>query len=186
MSSSVRDGKTLRSGWGVRRALAPDVERLAALEVASFSEPWDAGSLRDWLAADRGAAWVIEARPAAEPERFARAAGAEPPGLAGYALFQLLPEETELLRVAVAPARRGRGLARRLLESALAELAAAGRPLCHLEVRASNRAAVSLYGRLGFERSGRRPNYYADGEDALLFRRDAASMRDAAEGPPAG
>jgi ribosomal-protein-alanine N-acetyltransferase len=38
-----------------------------------------------------------------------------------------------------------------------------------LEVADSNGAALALYGRLGFQRAGRRPAYYRNGEDALIL-----------------
>ena len=40
-----------------------------------------------------------------------------------------------------------------------------------LEVRTGNRAAIALYEGCGFQKVGRRRNYYADtGEDALVYR----------------
>jgi ribosomal-protein-alanine N-acetyltransferase len=40
-------------------------------------------------------------------------------------------------------------------------------------VRATNRAAVALYGRAGFREVGRRRGYYRDPvEDAVLMRRE--------------
>jgi ribosomal protein S18 acetylase RimI-like enzyme len=38
-----------------------------------------------------------------------------------------------------------------------------------LEVRPSNRRAIRLYRHLGYDVVGRRPRYYADGEDALVM-----------------
>jgi [ribosomal protein S18]-alanine N-acetyltransferase len=152
---------------GVRAALAPDLAQLSAIEAAAFAAPWGELALALWLApGGRGAAWLVADPSAAAPR-------APSPPAVGFALFALGPGETELLRVAVLPGHRGRGLARTLLEIALAELAAGGRPDCHLEVRATNRAAIALYARLGFAPSGRRRAYYPDGEDALLFRRGA-------------
>jgi ribosomal-protein-alanine N-acetyltransferase len=41
-----------------------------------------------------------------------------------------------------------------------------------LEVRASNQAAIALYGKFGFQEAGRRRRYYEDtGEDALVLWR---------------
>ncbi len=43
----------------------------------------------------------------------------------------------------------------------------------HLEVRASNRAAIGLYNSFGFNESGRRQRYYSDPiEDAVLMTCD--------------
>ena len=44
----------------------------------------------------------------------------------------------------------------------------------HLEVRADNSAAISLYERAGYRRSGERADYYEDGASALLFARKLA------------
>jgi len=38
-----------------------------------------------------------------------------------------------------------------------------------LEVRESNAVALSLYRELGFEQTGRRPNYYRDPVEAALL-----------------
>jgi ribosomal protein S18 acetylase RimI-like enzyme len=82
--------------------------------------------------------------------------------------------EAELLRIAVDPAHRGLSLGRVLLEACQLDLAAAGLINLYLEVRASNIAAIRLYGACGWQRCGLRPGYYPDGEDALLFRRGRA------------
>ena len=82
--------------------------------------------------------------------------------------------EAELLRIAVDPAHRGGGLGRTLLEACQAELAAQGMTSLFLEVRATNAAAIRLYGACGWVRCGLRPGYYPDGEDAALFRHTPA------------
>lgn len=66
------------------------------------------------------------------------------------------PGEHELLNLAVSPAARRRGVARTLLQHALAASPGAW----FLEVRASNRAAIRCYETAGFRPSGRRENYY--------------------------
>ena len=38
-----------------------------------------------------------------------------------------------------------------------------------LEVRESNRTAIRLYERAGFELAGVRPHYYMDKENALIY-----------------
>jgi [ribosomal protein S18]-alanine N-acetyltransferase len=100
------------------------------------------------------------------------------PGPAGaaaldaYACFLEAAGEAELLRVAVAPARRRQGHARRLLNEGFARLSAAGAVSCHLEVRSANLGALALYRALGFEVCGLRRLYYRDGSDALVLRRE--------------
>lgn len=80
--------------------------------------------------------------------------------------------DSEILTLAVAPAARRQGLARRLIGHACRQM----QVVCvHLEVSVANQAALALYQSLGFREIGRRKAYYrqADGSrvDALLMRR---------------
>ncbi len=45
----------------------------------------------------------------------------------------------------------------------------------HLEVRATNRPAISLYKAMGFKQTGKRTAYYKDGADALFMTKTLAS-----------
>ncbi len=147
----------------IRPAVARDLPALADLERDGFACPWSTAALEPCLRGDDHLMLVAET------------AGE----LGGFVLFLRLPEEAELLRMAVASPLRGRGLGAELVRAGLDRLAGEGRPVCHLEVRASNRAAIHLYERLGFRLAGARPGYYADGEEARLYRREGA-------GPPPG
>ena len=53
----------------------------------------------------------------------------------------------------------------------LDRLRRAGVERCFLEVRTGNFGALAFYRALGFERAGRRPAYYRDGSDALVYSR---------------
>jgi [ribosomal protein S18]-alanine N-acetyltransferase len=100
------------------------------------------------------------------------AGGGEGGALSGYACFRVGAGEAELLRVAVAPEARGRGIARRLIAAGFERLRAASVASCFLEVRPGNASALAVYHALGFEPQGRRRAYYRDGSDALVLRRD--------------
>jgi ribosomal-protein-alanine acetyltransferase len=88
--------------------------------------------------------------------------------VAGFlAVRELVPGEREILNLAVDPAERRKGLARGLLRDALGRTKGAW----FLEVRASNAAAIQLYESAGFQRAGRRPDYYDNpAEDAIVMR----------------
>jgi len=98
--------------------------------------------------------------------------------LHGFILSRLAGGEAEILSVAVASARRGRGLARALLNLHLRRLAGLSAGAVFLEVDEGNEPARRLYQRAGFREVGRRPGYYQQGRDhaatALVLRRDLA------------
>jgi len=92
--------------------------------------------------------------------------------LIGFILSRIAMGEAEILSVAVAPAWRGRALARPLLDLHLRRLAGLGARSVFLEVDEQNRPACRLYRRAGFYEVGRRAAYYQGGETALVLRRD--------------
>jgi ribosomal-protein-alanine N-acetyltransferase len=140
----------------LRRAVAEDAAALSMLESRSFPQPWS----RLQLAAElrHRAAFGLVAEDAGY--------------LAGYALFRRVLDEAELLRLATALPWRRRGLGTLLVERGLGQVAADGCSTVFLEVREDNTGAVAFYERTGWRLAGRRPRYYADGVDALLYRRE--------------
>ena len=91
-------------------------------------------------------------------------------GMEGFVVARRVVSDIEILNLAVMPETRRKGAGSALLAEAMAwgELCAARH--AHLEVRASNAAAVRFYQHHGFEIIGRRPRYYtAPPEDALLL-----------------
>lgn len=140
------------------RALAPsDAPLLAALHALCFppAEAWGEAAF---------------ARLLALPGVFGLLAveGGEP---VGFVLARRAADEAELLTLAVVPARRRRGIAKRLVEACLAALAASGVGRIFLEVAADNDAAQALYRASGFRPLGRRRDYYGAGRDALVLAR---------------
>jgi [ribosomal protein S18]-alanine N-acetyltransferase len=96
--------------------------------------------------------------------------------LAGFILSRIAAGEAEILSVAVDNARRGKGLARALLDLHMRRLAGLGIRQIFLEVGQDNVPALKLYRRAGFREVGQRPGYYQKGRDravtALVLRRD--------------
>ena len=88
----------------------------------------------------------------------------------GYAGMHCICGEGHITNLAVAPGHRRAGVARALLDALLAHAHAHRLALLTLEVRASNKAALALYGGLGFAQAGLRHGYYdAPREDALIM-----------------
>ena len=140
-----------------RLAGQDDLETLAAIEAAAFESPWSPESLHAALEPPRARAWLVLDPGTREAQ--------------GYALFLTVVDEAELLRIAVVPRRRRRGVARALLAAGLDDLDRRGIRVCHLEVRADNQPALALYAEAGFREVGRRPRYYPGGVDAVLLTR---------------
>jgi ribosomal-protein-alanine N-acetyltransferase len=148
----------------LRPARPEDAEALAALHAAAFRIGWD-GAEFERLLANRLTHGLIAAN----------GVGGVP---VGFILLSGVGPEIEILSVAVAGARRGEGIARRLIETAFGQLAAEGYTSVFLEVEEGNAAALRLYARTGFCEIGRRAGYYrgASGEPlaARVMRRDIA------------
>lgn len=92
--------------------------------------------------------------------------------LAGFIISRLAADEAEILSIAIAPARRGRGLSRPLLDFHLRTLAGRGVRTVFLEVDEQNTPARRLYSKAGFREIGRRRGYYESGATALVLGRD--------------
>ncbi len=137
----------------VMSALAQDTAQVAQLEEQLFSDPMSEDVLLQCL--DRDIFVVLK-----NGRR-----------VFGYMLAQCVLDEMEILRIAVDPAYRRRGYARRLL-SHLREMAKdQGVTCCFLEVRESNLAARNLYQGFGFEMCGRRKGFYRQpDEDAIMMK----------------
>lgn len=146
----------------LRQATTVDLEALVEIEQRCFpDDAWTSAAL---------------ARELAEPHALllllALAAGE--PGAAGYVSLRRVGDDGELLRIAVLPGRRRRGLGRRLLAAGLDALRARGARRCSLEVRADNHAALALYEASGLRVVHRRRGYYRDRGDALVLAVDLA------------
>lgn len=132
---------------------------LAAIEAACFSAPWSERELRE---------------SAASPFTVLRAAELDG-RLAGYLCASVIFDESEILRIAVLPECRRRGIARALLLYFLREFP---QNATFLEVRASNIPARALYQSEGFAETGLRRKYYEHpAEDAVCMRRESAAPK---------
>ncbi|HAZ30601.1 TPA: ribosomal-protein-alanine N-acetyltransferase [Candidatus Acetothermia bacterium] len=147
----------------IRRAAPADLPWLAAIETASFRQPWPEDFLEAYLA-DRESMFLV----------------AEVPKLAGFLIAR---EERyadgrrafHVHDIAVAPAERRRGVASVLLAELIRIALAQGVSLLRLEVRRTNYGARAFYEHHGFREIGRVPRFYEDGGDAIRMERTLAS-----------
>jgi ribosomal-protein-alanine N-acetyltransferase len=139
-----------------------DAAAIARLHAASFRRGWSDGEFERLL---------LERNTICHRAMAGRS-------LTGFIMSRIAGDEAEILSVAVASARRGRGLARALLNLHLRRLAGLAVRTVFLEVDEDNTPARRLYQRAGFREVGRRAGYYQQGTDhpatALVLRRDLA------------
>ncbi|MGO9804791.1 MAG: GNAT family N-acetyltransferase [Steroidobacteraceae bacterium] len=100
--------------------------------------------------------------------------------IAGFAIMRFADEVAHLTLLAVEPAHRRRGIARRLVTWLEETALTAGTYLIGLELRAQNEAACAFYRALGYRELGRVPGYYQGVEAALRMERDVRVSRPAA------
>jgi ribosomal-protein-alanine N-acetyltransferase len=131
-----------------------DVDQVYAIERECFMSPWPRGSFNYELSNPR--AYNLCAK--------------QGPTVLGYLMGWCIEPEFHLGNLAVAAAHRRQGVAARLLEQVLAELAARRYETVTLEVREHNRAAIRLYTGYGFVPVAIRKKYYTDtGENAIIM-----------------
>jgi ribosomal-protein-alanine N-acetyltransferase len=135
-----------------------DLDQVVEIERDCFPSPWSRENFLHELRRNPAAAnWVLDDKGA----------------IVGYSCVWILGPELKINNFAVRREDRRRGLAQRMLVAVLRHARKTGGRRAHLEVRPSNRAALTLYRRFGFEQVGRRKHYYRiEGEDALLLEAD--------------
>ena len=148
------------AGVTIRPAERADLLDVSRIERRSFDDAWPFGQFEEFLG---------------EPGFLVAVEGAK---VVGYVVADTIADRGQPLGhvkdLAVHPARRGRGIATRLLDRALSVLEAAGARRAKLEVRQTNQAAISLYRDFGFEPHHLISRYYDDGEAAAVLVVDLA------------
>ncbi len=132
-------------------AVKDDVAAIAEIEKECFSDNWSENAIA--MQIDRRQIIVYKD-------------GSE---IVGYCIFMTAADEGEILRIAVRDNMRKSGIGRKILDCAIDIMAERGATELFLEVRASNEAAIHLYEKAGFVKTGVRKNYYENKEDAVLY-----------------
>lgn len=148
-----------RAEPSIVEARPEDAASFSSLHATSFQRGWSEEEF-ERLLADRN---VVAHR--------ATLAGK----VTGFILSRIVAGEAEILSVAIAGSRRGRGIGRRLLDLHLRRLAGLGVRTVFLEVDEDNQAARRLYRRARFAEAGRRKGYYPRPQGAgaaMVLRRE--------------
>jgi ribosomal-protein-alanine N-acetyltransferase len=140
----------------IRRARGEDLRSILRIEKMSFArDAWDRDIFLDYLA--RSGTLFL--------------AATIDHAVVGYIVASLGDTRAEVDSIAVAPAKRGRGIASALLQRVVGVLRRRGLKTVCLNVRIENQAAIRLYRKLGFRRVRRVHGYYDDGASAWRMRK---------------
>jgi len=135
-----------------------DLPEILAIEKVSFTSPWTAGMFEEELANTLAQCLVIRINYGSNSV------------LGAYIIFRLIADEAHLHNLAVKKEFQRQGLAQSLITTMKDIAMGVGITARTLEVRESNKEAISLYLKCGFVVKGRRPLYYTDThEDALIM-----------------
>ena len=183
---------TTGMAFSVRPMTQADVRQVAEIERQAFPTLFPPTPFRRELGkrnasylvalADRGTAGLpgTDAKPAVKRGRLAGLAGLAGSMLgrrshgqeviAGFIGLWYMVDEAHVVTVGVGDGYRGCGIGELLLLSAIEQALARRAAVVTLEVRPSNSAAISLYGKYGFTEQGVRKAYYSDNrEDAIIM-----------------
>jgi len=134
-----------------------DLKEVLAIEKVCFSNPWTAETFLG----------EIQNKSISFPLSVIQL---EDKKIIGYIIFWLIGNEAQINNVAIHPDYQGKGYGELALRYVLEHLRENGAQLVTLEVRTSNRPAISLYRKLGFQIIGIRKDYYTNPvEDAYLM-----------------
>lgn len=139
----------------LRTLYQSDINQILAIENAVHIAPWNEQTFKACFQAGY-TGWVVEADKK----------------IIGFIIISVTSEECHILNLCVAREFQGKGWGRALLEHALNHVRKHGIGIAYLEVRRSNRRAISLYRQMKFHQIGERKGYYptvSGNEDALVF-----------------
>jgi ribosomal-protein-alanine N-acetyltransferase len=134
-----------------------DLTDVIEIERRSYPYPWTRMIFSDCLRAGYSC-WVCERQAIIE----------------GYAVLSVAAGESHLLNLCVRAEVQRQGIGRKLLNHMTSVARGHGAEVIFLEVRYSNKSALELYRKNGFNELGVRNDYYpaaAGREDALILAR---------------
>ncbi|MDR2895127.1 MAG: GNAT family N-acetyltransferase [Propionibacteriaceae bacterium] len=141
----------MQSSLGWRLANPSDLPAIVALDQAIFRPPWSATSWSDQLLRQATQVATVAER------------------IVGVIAVSELHGTADLLRIMVDRDSRRRGIARQLVDWAGGWASQRGANQLLLEVSQHNESAQALYRSAGFQPLSRRRDYYALGDDALVW-----------------
>jgi ribosomal-protein-alanine N-acetyltransferase len=150
------------SQWQLAAVNPADIDSILEIEQHSFAWPWSRMSFLGELSCRQAFSYSVNWDHGHKDNQ-----------IVAYIFFRIFAEELHILRIAVTPRWRCRGVASCLLGECFKLASEMKVQVAFLEVRPSNYSAMALYHKEGFKVIGSRPNYYTDTrEDALVLMKN--------------
>lgn len=138
----------------IREMKQADLDWVCKIEEQSFSIPWRRETFKQEIENDKAHYFVVEKNEV----------------VVGYVGFWKIIDEAHIMNLAVAREERCQGIANWMMKSLREMMPDMAIRAMTLEVRAGNRAAISLYQKNGFRIEAVRPSYYQKPvEDACIM-----------------
>ena len=140
-----------------RRMTADDLEQVMQVELEVYEFPWTERIFRDCIRVGYFCWLALHEQT-----------------VVGHAVISVVADESHMLNLSIAQAHQRKGYGRQFVDFLINEARAHQAKSMLLEVRPSNRAAISCYNNAGFNEIGCRKDYYPANrgrEDALLLAR---------------
>ncbi len=140
----------------IREFKRPDIKRVLEIETEAFKDPYPPSILIDIY--NLGAGFLV-----AQHDNI----------VVGYIIFWIRYEdEGHIISLAVDKKYRKKNMGRELVDYAIDIFTKCDVREIKLEVRIENKGARKFYKKIGFEEKKVLKNYYEDGEDAVIMRKE--------------
>jgi len=139
------------NNFSTRNVLENEAEILTRIHEECFPRYWNRQAFTDFFATKNTFAILVES-------------DKEPVAMMVY---RVAFEQADVITIAVRPAFRKLGIAKKLLTEAISHCAALGAKKLFLEVEVGNDPAIKLYENYGFKHIGRRKLYYQQPDGSL-------------------
>ena len=144
----------MTSDLEIRTFRTEDLDQVVAIEKAAFPDPYSR-PLFQWFGVMTGNGFIVACREL----------------VLGYLISEIRGGQGHIVSMAVDPECRRAGIGEALLREAITRMASRVHE-AYLEVRAGNEAAIRLYEKHSFKKTGDvLEGYYPDGESAIVMSR---------------
>ncbi len=146
----------------LRKMESDDIPAVLKIEGKNYQYPWSENIFRDCFTAIHYSCWVCE----------------DEDSIIAYAIISMAAGEAHIMNISVDPELQGLGVGRKMMDH-LIEIGRKKAETMFLEVRPSNKSAIALYKKLGFNEVGVRKDYYPTEngrEDAVMLALELVSL----------